>query len=94
MSDQTWIIWHPAGGDEGPEDGRPYIAATPEEAAQKWAKDYDQDVYPLTSNEDHREIIKVVAQANDPVVRTYSVWASISVDYFVNQLVDTSTPTN
>ena len=81
MSTTTWIVWHPDGGEDGPEDGHEYLAENAEEAAQKWAEDYDESDYPLTGSEDNRETVKIIAQANDPVARTFHVWASISVDY-------------
>ena len=86
MKDSTWIVWHPEGGEDGPEDGRHYLAKDAQEAAEKWAEYYDTDEYPLTANEDHREVVKVILQANDPVVRTFAIRASISVHYYADEV--------
>ena len=86
MKDSTWIVWHPEGGEDGPEDGRHYLAKDAQEAAEKWAEYYDTDEYPLTANEDHREVVKVIPQANDPVVKTFAVRASIFVYYYADEV--------
>ena len=86
MGEPTWIVWHPDGGEHGPEQGTHYEAADAEFAAEKWAENYDVDDYPLTRNEDRREIVKVVMVANDPVVHTFTVRAAISVDYYADEL--------
>ena len=86
MKDLAWIVWHPEGGEDGPEDGRQYLAKDAEEAAQKWAEDYDKDEYPLSLDQDHSEVVKVILRANDPVVRTFAVRASISVRYSADEV--------
>jgi hypothetical protein len=86
MGDPTWIVWHPDGGEDGPEQGKHYQAVDAEFAAEKWAEDYDKGDYTLTQNEDCREIVKVMMVANDPVVRTFAVRAAISVDYYADEL--------
>jgi hypothetical protein len=84
MTHAMWIVWHPGGGEDGPEDGKHYRAISAEDAAQQWAKNYDEDDYPLASGEDHREVVKVVMVANDPVVHTFAVRAVTSVDYYAD----------
>jgi hypothetical protein len=84
MAEQLWIVWHPDGGEDGPEHGSHYRAASASLAAEAWAQNYDEDDYPLSANEDHREVVKVVKVANDPVVHTFKVRAVISVDYYAD----------
>ena len=86
MKDSTWIVWHSEGGEDCIVDGRHYLAKDAQEAAEKWAEYYDTDEYPLTANEDHREVVKVILQANDPVVRTFASRASISVHYYADEV--------
>jgi hypothetical protein len=84
MAEQLWVVWHPDGGEDGPEHGRHYRAADASLAAEAWAKHFDQDDYDLSANEDHREIVKVAMVANDPIIRTFKVRAVISVDYYAD----------
>jgi hypothetical protein len=84
MAEQLWIVWHPDGGEDGPEDGSHYRVASASLAAEAWARDFDNDDYPLSANEDHREVVKVAMVANDPIVYTFKVRAMISVDYYAD----------
>jgi hypothetical protein len=86
MTRPTWIVWHPDGGEDGPEQGTHYIAVSAEDAARQWAEDYDAGDYPLTSNEDHSEVVKVVMVANDPKLHAFAVRAVTSVDYYAREV--------
>lgn len=86
MTHPMWIVWHPDGGEGGPEQGTHYRAMDAEHAAEEWAENYDVGDYPLTRNEDHREVVKVVAADGDPTVSTFAVRAAISVDYYADEV--------
>lgn len=36
-----WIVWHPAGGEENPEEGHTFKAYSAQDAAEQWGKFYE-----------------------------------------------------
>jgi hypothetical protein len=89
----TYIVWHPDGGEDGPSDGRRFIAGSHEEAAQQWAERYDRGDcdYPLSAD-DQVEIVHVKLLANDPVLRRFKVRAIPSVTYLADEITDDTIP--
>ena len=85
---RTWSVWHPDGGEEGPEDGTDYTADSAEAAAEKWAEDFDEGDYSLSCNMDHREIVKVVEQDNKTVsdIQTFTVRAVLETNYYADEV--------
>jgi len=85
---RTWSVWHPAGGEEGPEDGTDYIADSAEAAAVKWAEDFDEDDYTLSYNGDHREVVRVVEQDNKIVsdIHVFTVRAVLEINYYADEV--------
>lgn len=88
MVDPLWIVWHPDGGEDGPDDGGYYRASSAENAAEQWAQRYDADDYPLRSDEDRRELVKVCPDGDHAAVHIFKVHASISVDYYAEEAAD------
>jgi hypothetical protein len=92
MLQQLFYVWHPDSGEDGPGDGVLIRATDHQQAARKWARDYDRQDYPLSSVEDHRETVKVQMQANDARVHTYSVRCVIRQEYYADEVDPPPTP--
>ena len=86
MTQPLWNVWHPEGGEDGPEDGMRVRAVDAEIAAENWASRYDSDDYPLREDEDRREVVKVSPVDGGLTVRTFAVRASISVNYYADEV--------
>lgn len=79
-----WIVWHPADGEEGPQDGQTFRAYDGKEAAELWAKrhedfncEYTLDVEPKT----------VMACCSDDLedVQTFVVSAQTRRHYYATE---------
>lgn len=74
------IFHHEYNGDAPMErEGRDH-----EDAAERYAEDYDVDDYPLTSGES--ALIRVVDEHG--VEKSYKIYASISTDYYADEIAD------
>jgi len=84
MKTPLYVVWHPDSGENGPEHGSHYRAMNAEQAAEAWAKDYNEGDYPLSSNECHGELVKVAMVGNEAAVHTFKVRAEMSIDYYAD----------
>lgn len=67
--DREWIVWHPEGGEDGPDYGLTFMASSAMQAAEDWADAYDQsdDAYTIVKGEP--EIVHVCEKGQTNTTR-------------------------
>lgn len=88
MASNTWIVWHPEGGEEGPAFGSRFKASSPQDAAEQWGKRHE-----WTSNEytldQEPEIVNVILAADGHCnAKKFRVSAQTSRDYYATEIND------
>lgn len=88
MTYPLWLIWNPAAGEDGPDQGRLVSARDPQSAAEEWAYQYDRysSDFELVKNEDHRELIHICLSSDPTEVFTFEVYGVVSYEYHASRI--------
>lgn len=83
MGPHEWIVWHPAGGEDGPDDGCRIRAWHAKYAAEEWGRQHERlnREYTLDSEP---ETVMVCPSRNHTMIQSFRVRALTSRHYFAD----------
>lgn len=83
MSNCLWVVWHPDGGEDGPDDGRWFHSATAEDAAKQWGQRHESDGCDYTLDIEP-ETVMVCPDDDHSRIEAFRVRAETSRYYYVD----------
>lgn len=85
MAPTEWIVWHPVGGEDGPDDGRHIRSYCPKSAAEEWGRQHEWRNCEYTLDSDP-ETVMVCPADDHSVVYAFEVCAQVTRHYFAQAL--------
>ena len=85
MAPPEWIVWYPAGGEDGPDDGRHIRAHYAKSAAEEWGRQHEWRNCEYTLDSEP-ETVMICPSEDRTMIQSFRVRAETSRHYFADSV--------